>query len=249
MPITAHAVLRNTTPATYDALRDALGALQRSPEGALCHVVWWDGPDAHVLDVWDERAHLETFLAERVAPTAPAVGLTALPEMETFDAHEVFLRGRTVHAPTAVTTLPADHVQTLREGYAAFGRGDVPAVLGMMAEDVTWTSPASLPFGGTFRGRPGVAAFFTSLPVHFAELSVTPDRFVADDDVVVVLGHHAGRTTAGQPFELPFSHVWTFRDGMAAEFAEHLDTAALNAALTGRSIDLRDQARSGTSVS
>lgn len=49
---------------------------------------------------------------------------------------------------------------------------------------------------------------------------MTPDRFVADGDLVVALG----------------------RDGEIVGFVEHLDTAAMNAALAGRTIDLREDA-------
>lgn len=249
MPIAAHAVLRDMTPATYDALREAADALQHPPDGALCHVVWWEGRDLHGVDVWEERAQFEAFMAERVAPAAAAAGLTTPPEVATYDAHEVFLSGRAVHAPTAPAPPLSDHVERLREGYAAFARGDVPTVLALLSEDVTWESPASLPFGGTFRGRSEVGGFFASLQEHMTELQVTPDRFVADGDLVVVLGRDTGRATSGESFDLTFTHTWTFRDGEIVGFVEHLDTAAMNAALAGRTIDLRDDARSSTTVS
>ena len=41
--------------------------------------------------------------------------------------------------------------------YEAFGRGDVPAVLGGMTEDIEWNEAEGMPQGGTYRG-PGAVA-------------------------------------------------------------------------------------------
>ena len=46
-----------------------------------------------------------------------------------------------------------DNVELLRGTYEAFGRGDVAAVLGSFADDITWHAPAVLPQGGDARGR------------------------------------------------------------------------------------------------
>lgn len=43
--------------------------------------------------------------------------------------------------------------ELIRGLYAAFGRGEVPAVLAMLDEDIEWHAPANLPHGGDFRGR------------------------------------------------------------------------------------------------
>lgn len=34
-----------------------------------------------------------------------------------------------------------ENVQTAKEGYAAFGRGDVPAILELLADDIEWIEP------------------------------------------------------------------------------------------------------------
>jgi ketosteroid isomerase-like protein len=45
---------------------------------------------------------------------------------------------------------------------------------------------------------------------------------------IVGLGHHRGvKTSCGGPFEVPFAHVWTMRDGLAVRFRSYVDTALL----------------------
>src|SRR4051794_29815839 len=43
-------------------------------------------------------------------------------------------------------------VEVVKGLYEAFGRGDVPAVLGGMAEDIEWNEAEGMPQGGTYRG-------------------------------------------------------------------------------------------------
>lgn len=111
----------------------------------------------------------------------------------------------------------------LRTGYDAFARGDVPAVLALFDSGIEWYAPDELPGGGTYRGPEEVARFFAGLPEHYQELSVSPQRFLADGDRVAVEGVHRGRI-GGVAFEAGFVHVWTLRDGKATHFREYMDT-------------------------
>ncbi|MFL6203479.1 MAG: nuclear transport factor 2 family protein [Thermoanaerobaculia bacterium] len=56
--------------------------------------------------------------------------------------------------------------ETVQEIYAAFGRGDVPAILERLAPDVEWeygASPTEVPWLQPRQGRAGAAEFFASL--------------------------------------------------------------------------------------
>ena len=48
-----------------------------------------------------------------------------------------------------------DSVDVVRGVYEAFGRGDVAAVLGAMADDVEWHEAEGMPYGGVYRGGQG----------------------------------------------------------------------------------------------
>ena len=123
------------------------------------------------------------------------------------------------------------NVDTVREIYAAFGRGDIPGVLSHFAADIDWQAPASV-FGdkGSARGPEGVGAFFGSLPSYFPELRVETKELIDGGDTVVALGTHTGRGAKGS-FQADFAHVWRLKDGAATSFHEVADTATITAAL------------------
>jgi hypothetical protein len=121
------------------------------------------------------------------------------------------------------------NVDTVQEAYAAVGRGDIPALLDLLTEDVEWAlqGPAVIPFAGTRYGREGVAEFFSLLgeTVEFQEFE--PREFVAQGDTVVVLGFERNLIKpTGRTFEQEWAHVYTLRDGKVAKHRALEDTAA-----------------------
>ena len=48
-------------------------------------------------------------------------------------------------------------LQVFKGAYEAFTRGDVPAALGALAEDVEWYEAEGMPYGGLHRGGEAVA--------------------------------------------------------------------------------------------
>jgi uncharacterized protein len=54
-----------------------------------------------------------------------------------------------------------ENKQVVRDLYAAFGRGDITALLALVAENMVWRMPGMVPhYSGTYRGPRGVAGFF-----------------------------------------------------------------------------------------
>ena len=121
-------------------------------------------------------------------------------------------------------------VAILRAGYEAFGRGDIPAVLAVFDSGIEWTEPDGYPWGRTYRGHEEVVGLFgIAAELLGPEWRVEPDRFIATEDGVLVLGHHRGRNADG-PWEVPFAMVWEMRDGRAVRFRQYGDTALMRAA-------------------
>lgn len=119
------------------------------------------------------------------------------------------------------------NTQIIEQAYASFAAGDVPAALAAFADDIRWVEPDGYPVGGTYVGPQavleGVFMRLGEIGDHFA---VLPERFVADGDTVVALGHLSWkRKDTGAPASVEMAHVWTFRDGKAATFQQHTDTA------------------------
>jgi uncharacterized protein len=112
----------------------------------------------------------------------------------------------------------SQNVETVKKGYAAFAAGDLETALSTLDDNIEWVVPGKSKLGGTYRGKAEVTEFLGKL----AEKSFTtaPSRFLADDDVVVVLT----QTTAGGE-SAPAADVYTFRDGKAVKAQNFGDTA------------------------
>ena len=126
------------------------------------------------------------------------------------------------------------NVDVVRETYEAVGRGDIPALLGLLTDDVEWTfqGPRAIPYAGTRRGREGVAGFFSLVEQNLVFERFVPREFVSRGDTVIVLGFERSLVKpTGRTFEQEWAHVYRLREGKVAEFLALEDTAAHLAAL------------------
>ena len=121
------------------------------------------------------------------------------------------------------------NLQTVREIYDAFGRGDVLAILSRLSESVEWEyGPAStnVPWLQRRRGRDGAAGFFAST-AEFEMHRFTPKEFLEGPGVVVVLldVELTVRATGRRIAEEDEIHVWRFDgDGRVVRYRHGLDT-------------------------
>ncbi|WP_127996907.1 nuclear transport factor 2 family protein [Piscinibacter defluvii] len=125
---------------------------------------------------------------------------------------------------------PTEIVQSL---YAAFGRGDIAAVLDLLTDDVQWEHKGSsgAAYLRTARGRADVARWFGEVAELDEVQAFEPREFLAGTDHVTVLGWERTRARpAGGVFETDWMHVFTLRDGRVCRFVGLYDTAAALAA-------------------
>jgi len=120
----------------------------------------------------------------------------------------------------------AADVQTLRDAYEAFNRGDIPAVLAVMDQDIEWHEPGGgrAP-SGTFGGPQSVGDdVFSAVPENFDEFTAEPDRFFeAFDGNVIVVGQFRAKPKSGGEMTAPFAHVWQMRSGKPARKHNYVD--------------------------
>jgi uncharacterized protein len=112
----------------------------------------------------------------------------------------------------------SQNVETCKKGYAAFAAGDVETVMSLYDDDVEWVVPGNSTISGTYRGKAEVTEFFAKLAEK--SFTTTPERFLADDDVVVALG----QITAGGE-SAPEADVLTYRNGKMVRLQSFADTA------------------------
>jgi ketosteroid isomerase-like protein len=131
-----------------------------------------------------------------------------------------------------------ENVQTVKAAYAAFKRGDIPALLNLLVEDVTWIQPgpaATIATAGERHGRQQVAQYFALVNETFEVEEFEPQEFIAAGDRVVVLGRYRRRVKAmGRADESDWVHVFTVREGKITTHQAYADTAATLAAFNVR---------------
>jgi ketosteroid isomerase-like protein len=138
----------------------------------------------------------------------------------------------TVAATTLEQEATMNHIATVQEIYGAFGRGDVPAILDRLAQDVAWEA-----YGGSGddegvlwllrrNGRAGVAEFFASLDA-FEFRRFEPLSFLSGaDQVAVPVRVELAVKASGFVIEDEEIHLWTFDDaGLVSAFRHVVDTA------------------------
>ena len=121
------------------------------------------------------------------------------------------------------------NVEVVQQSYEAVGRGDIPALLDLLTDDVEWTfqGPSVIPLAGIRRGHEGVAKFFSLVEGNLEFERFEPREFVAQGDTVVVLGFERSLVKpTGRTFEQEWAHVYKLREGKVAEFLALEDTAA-----------------------
>lgn len=118
-------------------------------------------------------------------------------------------------------------VDVVRGVYEAFGRGDVPAVLGAMADDIEWHEAEGMPYGGVYHGGEAVAQnVFGPITQDIPDFAVKPEQFIASGDSVAAVVRYTGTGKAtGKQLNLPVVHVWDVRNGKIAQFRQFIDTA------------------------
>ena len=112
--------------------------------------------------------------------------------------------------------------EVIRGVYEAFGRGDIPGVLGSMSQDISWHVPEELPHGMDARGPEQVGGFFQQLASKWDGLTVDIEDLLAAGDPVLVLAEVRGKF-AGIDTGYRAAHVWTLQGGKAVRFEEYVD--------------------------
>lgn len=112
--------------------------------------------------------------------------------------------------------------------YEAFGRGDVPAVLGALDPEIQWKEADNFLYadGNPYVGPQAVAeGVFQRLVADIEGFTVVHQNLIEGDDTVAVEGRYRGTMKAtGSPVDAQFVHVWSLRDGKVVRFQQYTDT-------------------------
>jgi uncharacterized protein len=123
-----------------------------------------------------------------------------------------------------------DNIETIKSVYAAFGRGDVGAIVDAVTDDVDWASDTSsdgAPWYGVRKGKEGVGAFFEAFGKAMEVEDFTPLTFAAstEGDVLTVVRFAVRSRETGKFAKMQLHHWFRFRDGKISYYRGTEDTA------------------------
>src|SRR5262249_16867850 len=130
-------------------------------------------------------------------------------------------------------TRESENLATVRGIYEAFGRGDVPHILGCLAENVAWESwddnraqKAGVSYRQPRAGRDGGGAFFGIVArMNVTEFQVL-NLMAGGDSVAVEFVISAHNPDTGKPYRDEEMHLWSFDEqGKIVRLRHYVDTA------------------------
>jgi uncharacterized protein len=129
----------------------------------------------------------------------------------------------------------AQNKQLMEEIFDELSKGNSKPFGEAMADDFCWTIIGTTKWSGTYRGKESVLKeLMRPLYAQFADrYKSTADRFIAEDDHVVIECRGQVTTKAGKAYNNTYCYVCRLADGKLRELTEYLDTELVTAALAG----------------
>ena len=119
------------------------------------------------------------------------------------------------------------NIELVQEIYGHFSKGNIPAVFGMLTDDVEYLIPGSpdIPYAGIFNGKQAVGGFYKTLNDTLQYTSFAINSLTADGDKVIVQGAFGGvAKPTGNNFQTDWIMIWTFADGKVKKHQTFLDS-------------------------
>lgn len=121
------------------------------------------------------------------------------------------------------------NVNVVKGLYNAFGRGDIPSIIGALAQDVEWFEAENFIYadGNPYIGPNAVLeGVFMRIGAEWEGFVVTPNGVLDAGETVIGYGYYSGTYKKnGRQVKAQFAHFFTFREGKVAKFQQYTDTA------------------------
>jgi ketosteroid isomerase-like protein len=116
----------------------------------------------------------------------------------------------------------------VRALYAAFAKGDMPAALATMADDIVWNEAENYPYAdrNPYIGPQAVLmGVFARIGADWEGFSANSEEMIDGGDTIVSLGHYGGVFKAtGKTQRVQFAHVFRVKNGKITSFQQYADT-------------------------
>ena len=119
-----------------------------------------------------------------------------------------------------------ENKRLMQQVFGELAQGNSQALVEVLADDVAWHVTGTTKFSGTYQGKATlinelVGPLFSQLDGPFRMI---PDRFIAEDDYVVVECCGNVTTKTGRPYNNKYCLVCRLEDGKIKELTEYMDT-------------------------
>lgn len=133
--------------------------------------------------------------------------------------------------------MPSANVEIIRKLYGAFGSGDIPTAVALMAPDITWNEAESFPYADNnpYVGADAIlAGVFGRIMADWDGWRVDMEALHDAGDTVIMRGRYVATCKAtGTPISAQCAHVWGLKDGKVASFGQYVDTLQVVEAMKG----------------
>ncbi len=124
------------------------------------------------------------------------------------------------------------NAEIIKSAYDAFGRGDIPGVLGTFHPNIQWHEAEGNPYmpsGDPFVGPEEILnKLFARLGEEWDGFSVHPQTYYEAGDTVVVEGRYTGTfKETGKDLNAQVCHIWTVQNGKITNFQQYVNTAEM----------------------
>ncbi len=127
----------------------------------------------------------------------------------------------------------AENKQLMQGIFAEMAKGNARPLVEAMADDFRWTVPGTTKWSRTYEGKQAVLGeLFGVLRDRIeGQMRTAAQRFIAEDDYVVVEARGNNTTKAGKPYNNSYCFVFRLAGGKLKEVTEYMDTELVTAAL------------------
>jgi ketosteroid isomerase-like protein len=128
---------------------------------------------------------------------------------------------------------PVENKALVQKIMKARSEGDPAPFIAAMADDFVWRIVGSTAWSGEYSGKADVRErLLKPLYAQFVAPSrITPTRFLADGDYVVVECRGEATTLSGEPYANAYCFVIRVEAGLLREMTEYMDTALVERVL------------------
>jgi uncharacterized protein len=116
----------------------------------------------------------------------------------------------------------------VQETYGFFSKGNIPALLENLSNDVLWVVPGPkevISWAGRYTSKTQVAEFFKLVDQEIEFLKFEPREFVEQGNKVIALGYWEGRSKrTGRVSASDWAMAFTVKNGKISHFQEYTDT-------------------------